>query len=100
MCGSHGTMGYALSASNGISLNKKTTAVCITGDGSLMTNLHDLSCTSYNKLNVKIFLINNNGYMSIRNNQKEFFGKKTVGTDKKNGVFFPNFKKTADLFNV
>ena len=36
----------------------------------------------------------------VRNNQKEFFGKKTVGTDKKNGVFFPNFKKTADLFNL
>lgn len=100
VCGSHGTMGYALSAANGVSLNKKTASICITGDGSLMTNLHDLSCTSYNNLNVKIFLINNNGYMSIRNNQKEFFGKKTVGTDKKNGVFFPNFKKTASLFNI
>ena len=96
----HGTMGYALSAANGVALNTKTNAVCVTGDGSLMANLHDLSCTSYNNLNVKIFLINNNGYMSIRNNQKEFFGKKTVGTDKNNGVFFPNFKKIAEIFKI
>jgi acetolactate synthase-1/2/3 large subunit len=61
---SQGTMGYALPASNGsavFSANKDT--ICITGDGSLMTNIHDLSVTSYNKLNVKIFLINKRQFL-------------------------------------
>ena len=100
VCASHGTMGYALSASNGASLNKKISSVCITGDGSLMTNLHDLGTTSINKLDVKIFVINNSGYMSIRNNQKEFFGGKSFGTDSSNGVFMPKFKEIAKTFKI
>jgi len=98
---SQGTMGYALPASNGsavFSANKDT--ICITGDGSLMTNIHDLSVTSYNKLNVKIFLINNNGYMSIRNSQKEFFKGNNFGTDNSNGLFIVNFKEIAKIFKL
>ena len=99
--GSHGTMGYALSAANGASVfNNKLNTICITGDGSIMTNIHDLSVTSYNKLNVKIFLINNQGYMSIRNSQKEFFKGKNFGTDKSNGLFIPNFKEISKVFKL
>ena len=98
---SQGTMGYALPASNGSALfdrNKNT--VCVTGDGSLMTNIHDLSVTSYNKLNVKIFLINNSGYMSIRNSQKDFFKGSNFGTDNSNGLFIVNFKEIAKVFKL
>jgi acetolactate synthase-1/2/3 large subunit len=98
---SQGTMGYALPASNGsAAFDRKKNTVCITGDGSLMTNIHDLSVTSYNKLNVKIFLINNNGYMSIRNSQKDFFKGNNIGTDKSNGVFIVNFKEIAEVFKI
>jgi len=98
---SQGTMGYALPASNGsAAFDRNKNAVCITGDGSLMTNIHDLSVTSYNKLNVKIFLINNNGYMSIRNSQKEFFKGNNIGTDNSNGVFIVNFKEIAKVFKI
>jgi acetolactate synthase-1/2/3 large subunit len=65
-----------------------------------MTNIHDLSVTSYNKLNVKIFLINNQGYMSIRNSQKEFFKGKNFGTDKSNGLFIPDFKEISKVFKL
>jgi acetolactate synthase-1/2/3 large subunit len=98
---SQGTMGYALPASNGVAVfNKNKNTVCITGDGSLMTNIHDLSVTSYNKLNVKIFLINNSGYMSIRNSQKEFFKGSNFGTDNSNGLFIVNFKEIAKVFKL
>ena len=98
---SQGTMGYALSASNGsAAFDRNKNTVCITGDGSLMTNIHDLSVTSYNKLNVKIFLINNNGYMSIRNSQKEFFKGSNIGTDSSNGIFIVNFKEIAKVFKI
>lgn len=99
--GSHGTMGYALPAANGASIfNKKINTICITGDGSLITNIHDLSVTSHNRLNVKIFVINNNGYMSIRNSQKEFFKGKNFGTDSSNGLFIPNFKEISKTFRL
>jgi len=99
--GSHGTMGYALPAASGASIfNKKINTICITGDGSLMTNIHDLSVISHNRLNVKIFLINNNGYMSIRNSQKEFFKGKNFGTDSSNGLFIPNFKEISKTFRI
>jgi acetolactate synthase-1/2/3 large subunit len=98
---SQGTMGYALPASNGSAVfgrNKNT--VCITGDGSLMTNIHELSVTSYNNLNVKIFVINNSGYMSIRNSQKEFFKGSNFGTDNSNGLFIVNLKEIAKVFKL
>jgi acetolactate synthase-1/2/3 large subunit len=98
---SQGTMGYALPASNGSAVfDKNKNTVCITGDGSLMTNIHDLSVTSYNKLNVKIFLINNKGYMSIRNSQKEFFKGSNFGTDNSNGLFIVNFEEIAKVFKI
>ena len=99
---SQGTMGYALSASNGSAVfNKnKIPAVCITGDGSIMTNIHDLSVTSYKKLNVKVFIINNGGYMSINNSQKEFFKGNTFGTNNSNGLFIVNFKELAKVFKL
>lgn len=99
--GSHGTMGYALPAASGASIfNKKVNTICITGDGSLMTNIHELSVISHNRLNVKIFVINNNGYMSIRNSQKEFFKGKNFGTDSSNGLFIPNFKEISKTFRI
>ena len=99
--GSHGTMGYALSASSGASVfNKKINTICITGDGSLMTNIHDLSVISHNKHTVKIFVVNNNGYMSIRNSQKEFFKGKNFGTDNSNGLFIPSLKEIAKIFKL
>jgi acetolactate synthase-1/2/3 large subunit len=99
--GSHGTMGYALSAASGASVfSKKKNTICITGDGSLMTNIHDLSVISYNHHNVKIFIVNNNGYMSIKNSQKEFFKNSNFGTDSSNGIFIVNFKEIAKVFKL
>ncbi len=98
--GSHGQMGYAIPASSGVAANINKNIYCVTGDGSLMTNLHELSNIKNNAFNIKIFIINNNGYMSIRNSQREFFGGKNYGTDKNAGLLIPKIKEIANFFKI
>ena len=66
----------------------------------MMTNFHELSVIKKNNFNIKIFLINNEGYMSIRNAQKEFFQNSIHGTDYQSGVYIPNIHSVAKFFNI
>lgn len=95
------SMGYGLPAAIGlcVSANNKTT-VCLEGDGSIMMNLQELQTIVTNKLPVKIFLINNNGYHSIRLTQNNLFKEHTkIGIGPESGdLSFPNFKKIAEAF--
>lgn len=95
------SMGYGLPASIGtcISGNRKTT-ICLEGDGSIMMNLQELQTIITNKLPIKIFLINNNGYHSIRITQNNLFSnhsKVGIGPES-NDLSFPNYKKIAEAF--
>jgi acetolactate synthase I/II/III large subunit len=95
------SMGYDLPASIGACLaNNKKTTICIAGDGSIMMNLQELQTISGNKLPIKIFILNNNGYASILQTQKNFFSDNLNGTDPSNGVTFPNFIDLAKGFNI
>ena len=98
--GSFGQMGYAIPAASGVSALIKKNVFCITGDGSMMTNFHELSVIKRNNFNMKIFLINNGGYMSIRNSQKEFFQNNIHGTNYQSGVYIPNIHDVAKFFNI
>jgi len=98
--GSLGQMGYALPASSGVSSLINKNIFCITGDGSMMTNFHELSVIKKNNFNIKIFLINNGGYMSIRNSQKEFFQGNIHGTNFQSGVYIPNIHDIAKFFDI
>ncbi len=95
------TMGYGLPAAIGtcISTGRKTT-ICLEGDGSIMMNLQELQTIVTNKLPIKIFLINNNGYHSIRLTQTNLFSKHTkVGIGPESGdLSFPEFEKLAKAF--
>ena len=72
------SMGYGLPAAIGacIAADKKVT-ICLEGDGSIMMNLQELQTILTNKLPIKIFLINNQGYHSIRQTQTNLFGEHT-----------------------
>ena len=72
--------------------------ICLDGDGSLMMNLQELQTIRENNLNFKLFVINNNGYHSIRQTQNNLFHNGLVGVCKGNGVSFPPFDKLADTF--
>jgi len=98
--GSLGAMGFALPAANGVATASDSATICVTGDGSLMTNIHDLAVTSFYKMNVKIFVMNNEGYLSIRNTQRDFFNGMFVGTDAASGVFIPDMENQAKTYRL
>lgn len=94
------SMGYGLPAAIGTCIggNRRDT-ICLEGDGSIMMNLQELQTVLTNKLPIKIFLINNNGYHSIRITQTNLFNKNFVGIGEESGdLSFPEFKKIAEAF--
>jgi len=95
------SMGYGLPAAIGTCIGggKKTT-VCLEGDGSIMMNLQELQTIITNSLPIKIFLINNKGYHSIRITQNNLFSEHTkVGIGEESGdLSFPEFEKLAKAF--
>lgn len=95
------SMGYGLPASIGAcaALNCSTT-ICVEGDGSIMMNLQELQTIITNNLPIKIFLINNAGYHSIRQTQNNLFkGHSKVGIGPESGdLSFPDFGKLAKAF--
>jgi len=94
-------MGFTLPASIGASFaNNKGSIIGITGDGSFQSNIQELQTISYYKLPIKIFVLNNNGYLSIRTTQRKFFEDRFIGTDKDSGVSFPNTKKIAQAYGI
>ena len=95
------SMGYGLPAAIGTCIGggwRET--ICLEGDGSIMMNLQELQTIRTNRLPIKIFLINNRGYHSIRITQTNLFGHHTkVGIGPESGdVSFPEFKKIAEAF--
>lgn len=91
-------MGYGLPASIGAYYGSKKSVICIEGDGSIMMNLQELETIRYHDLPIKIFVINNNGYLSIRLTQNSFFDGHLVATDNKSGVSIPSFKHISKCF--
>ena len=94
---SQGAMGYALPAAMGAFLASNRQVVAIIGDGSIMMNLQELQTIDHNNIPIKILVINNNCYAVIRRRQEELF-RRSIGTDFKNGVSCPDFKKVASCF--
>lgn len=96
------SMGYGLPASLGAAIAEpQKQTICLEGDGSIMMNLQELATVAYHKPNLKIFIINNNGYLSIRQTQTNLFkGRPLIGIDNATGVNIPNFKKIANAFGI
>jgi len=96
-----GSMGYGLSSAIGACLgsnNKRT--FCIESDGSLMLNLQELATLKELNLPITIFILNNNGYASIRNTQKNYFSERYCGTDPNSGLLIPDFTKVCRAFGI
>lgn len=94
-------MGYGFPAAIGVAVSDNSRrTICIDGDGSFMMNVQELATVVYNKLNIKIIIINNNGYHSIRQTQSNLFEPPFVGIDSNSGICFPDFRKLADAFKL
>jgi acetolactate synthase-1/2/3 large subunit len=73
------TMGYWAAAVGACIANDRKPTVVITGDGSFQMNLQELATVKVNKLPLKIFIFNNNGYLLIRHTQRNFFDRRMIG---------------------
>lgn len=94
-------MGYGFPAAVGVAVSDNSRrTVCIDGDGSVMMNIQELATVAHNNLDLKLFVLNNNGYLSIRQTQRNLFKPPFVGIDSDSGVGFPDFEKLADAFGL
>jgi len=91
-------MGYGLPAALGASTHHEI--ICIEGDGSLHLNVHELQTMKHYNLPIKLVLLNNDGYTSIKISQKTFFNGKFVASEKNSGVSFPNFEKLIKAYDL
>jgi len=99
--GGQAEMGYTLPATVGVCYAKdKGEVIGITGDGSFQLNIQELQTIAHNDLPIKIFVWNNDGYLSIRATQRKFFGDRFIGTDSTSGLSFPNIEKIAGAYGL
>jgi len=99
------SMGYDLPASIGAVIanaerNGGRRAICLAGDGSLQMNIQELQTIVHAQLPVKVIVYNNNGYLSIRTTQNNFFGGNLVGEGPTSGVSFPDPVKLAEAYGI
>jgi acetolactate synthase-1/2/3 large subunit len=95
------SMGYGLPAAIGACIgNDRQNVICIEGDGSIMMNLQDLETIRGYNLPVKIIIINNEGYLSIKLSQEAFFEGNEFASGPSNGVTIPSFEKIAKAFDL
>lgn len=94
------SMGYDLPAAVGAAVARRgKRVVCLAGDGSIQMNVQELQTVAHHRLPVKLFVLNNGGYLSIRTTQKNFFGN-LVGEGPQSGVSFPDMVKLAAAYGI
>tara|TARA_B100001057_G_scaffold455456_1_gene502007 strand:- start:664 stop:1209 length:546 start_codon:yes stop_codon:yes gene_type:complete len=94
-------MGLSLPLSIGAAVAKKDKVILsVTGDGSIELNIQELKTISHYKLNIKTFVINNGGYVSMKKWQGNFFDGNILDSEDQTGVGTLNFKDIAKAFNL
>jgi acetolactate synthase-1/2/3 large subunit len=96
-----GSMGYGLPAAIGACLGSggKPT-ICVEGDGSLMLNLQEFATLRGLSLPICVIILNNGGYCSIRNTQRNYFNSRFIGTDPEHRLWMPDLEKVAAAFDL
>jgi len=94
------SMGYDLPASIGVAVAKGGRVICLAGDGSLQMNVQELQTVVMHHLPVKIFVLRNGGYLSIRQTQTGFFQGRLIGTGATSGVTFPDMVKVGAAYGI
>jgi acetolactate synthase I/II/III large subunit len=96
-----GAMGYGIPASIGVCLGSgKRKTICVDGDGSLQLNIQELATIAHLQLPIKLFVLNNQGYASIRASQTNYFSGPNIGCDSKTGVSIPDYRKVARAYGL
>jgi acetolactate synthase-1/2/3 large subunit len=94
------SMGYDLPAAIGAAFARRgKRVICIAGDGSIQMNIQELQTVVHHHLPLKIFVMNNSGYLSMRMTQSGFFGRLT-GESASSGVSLPDMVKVACAYGI
>jgi acetolactate synthase-1/2/3 large subunit len=96
-----GSMGYAVPMSIAVAVaNPGREVIAVDGDGGFMFNIQELETIHRLHLPIKFFVLNNNGYSSIRASQKAYFGKESIGADTDTGLTIPNLSKVGASYGL
>lgn len=99
--GGFASMGFSVPASIGACIaSGNRSVICITGDGSFQLNIQELQTIVHHKYPIKMFIINNEGYLSIRTTQTRFFENRLLGEGNTSGVSFPDLQKIAIAYGI
>jgi len=96
-----GPMGFGIPAAIGgcIAADRKET-ICIDGDGGFVMNIQELETVKRLNLPIKFFILNNNGYVSIRNTQNTHFGGNLVASGESSGLSLPSVRNNAYTYGL
>ena len=95
------SMGYDIPASVGAAFGGDgRRIICFAGDGSGHLNIQELQTIKFHNLPIKIFVLNNNGYLSMRLTQGGFFKGNFIGESPRSGISFPDYVKVAAAYGL
>jgi acetolactate synthase-1/2/3 large subunit len=95
-----GAMGFGIPSAIAVCLATGSPIVCIDGDGGFQLNIQELETIARHKLPIRFFVLNNNGYASIRVSQTNYFGQATIGCDAATGMTIPNLSRVAQSYGI
>ena len=96
-----GSMGYAIPMAIAVSIaNPGREVIAVDGDGGFMFNIQELETIHRLQLPIKFFVLNNDGYSSIRASQTAYFGKASIGADERTGLTIPNLSKVGASYGL
>jgi len=93
-------MGFAVPAAIGVSTIPDKVVVAITGDGSLQMNIQELQTIKHHQFPIKLFVLNNSGYLSIKATQEKNLNENYIGIDSDSGISFPDSHKIAEAYGI
>lgn len=95
------SMGFGLPGAIGAYYaNKGNRIICIAGDGGFQMNIQELQTVFHNRIPLKMFVLNSNGYLAISLMQDNLFGGKHFGSTPATGVSSPNFVRIAEAYGI
>ena len=96
-----GSMGYAIPMAIAVAIaNPGREVIAVDGDGGFMFNIQELETIHRLNLPIKFFVLNNDGYSSIRASQKAYFGAPSIGADRTTGLTIPNLSKVGASYGL
>jgi len=95
-----GSMGYGLPAAIGACVaSGRRSTMCVEGDGSLQLNVQEFATVARDHLPIKLFVLSNRGFSSIRTSQNRWFGR-LVAADDTSGLVLPSITKVAEAYGL